>query len=322
MKRPSGIIHIICAAFLMLLLPLSACSGNESATENGSVARVPSGSSSTTENTAGEASSDNGSTTENSPGEATTGSGYTTQDISGETTTVQEFFSREITLATLNIKHGAEGLDTVATAIREVSPDIIGLEEVDVNCERSGFTDEPAELAQMAGYSYYSFSKAIDLGDGEYGTAILSRYPIVSFEVIPLESGDGEGRSLGHAVISVDDLELNVFVTHLSYESRSLRITQMESIAERITCYDHYVLLGDLNSFNLEDIEYLNADYYVNRPDRQYTTFRRRDMALDNIVVSKTFTELTSGVSERECSDHKLVFATFLLTREPWGDGS
>ena len=47
-----------------------------------------------------------------------------------------------LTLATLNIKHGAEGLDKIAEAIKDISPDIIGLEEVDVNCERSGFIDE------------------------------------------------------------------------------------------------------------------------------------------------------------------------------------
>ncbi|MBR4587137.1 MAG: hypothetical protein IKO30_02350, partial [Lachnospiraceae bacterium] len=40
--------------------------------------------------------------------------------------------SFKLTLATLNIKHGAEGLDKIAEAIKDISPDIIGLEEVDV----------------------------------------------------------------------------------------------------------------------------------------------------------------------------------------------
>ena len=221
---------------------------------------------------------------------------------------------QELVLATLNIKHGAEGLEKIAEAVQEVSPDIIGLEEVDVNCERSGNVDEPKELARLAGYPYYAFAKAISLGNGEYGTAILSRYPIDSFEVIPLDSGRGEDRSLGHAVVSVDGLKLDVFVTHLSFEDRSVRIKQMKTIAKMMKDCDRYVLLGDLNSFNIEDISYLEAAYYVNREDRRYATFRRFNSSPDNIVVSEGFTELMSGVSDAECSDHSLLYASFLLS--------
>ena len=243
-----------------------------------------------------------------------TGSGAGNRTGSG--TDTESPVSTDITLATFNIKHGAEGLDQVADAIREVSPDIIGLEEVDVGCERSGRVNEPEELARLAGYPYHAFAKAISLGGGEYGTAILSRYPIERFEVFPLESGSGEDRSVGHAVISVNGLKLNVFVTHLSYEDRSLRISQMESIAEMLSLCDHYALLGDLNSFNLEDVQYLGGAYYVNRPDRSYTTFRRRDLMIDHIVVSSSFTELESGVFDSDCSDHKLLYAVFHLNEE------
>ena len=216
-----------------------------------------------------------------------------------------------LVLATLNIRHGEYGLDKISDAIREVSPDIIGLEEVDVGCERSGYADEPAELARLAGYPYHAFAKAISLGDGEYGTALLSRYPIEQFDVIPLYTEIGEDRSVGHAVISVDGVKLHVLVTHLSNNGRSLVIDQMGAIAGMLDTFDNYALLGDLNSFHLEDITHLDAAYYVNRPGRSYTTFHRWNVAIDNIVVSEGFTELSSGVSETECSDHSLLYATF-----------
>ena len=220
----------------------------------------------------------------------------------------------ELVLATLNIKHGAEGLEKVAEAIREVSPDIIGLQEVDVGCKRSGYANEPALLARLAGYEHYAFAKATTLGFGEYGTALLSRYPIESFEVIPLDSGSGEARSLGHAVIDVGGLKLHVFVTHLSFEDRTVRIAQMQTIGALLKQFDHYALLGDLNSFDLADIRYLDADYYVNRPDRRYGTFRRfRDAAPDNIVVSGGFTERSSGTLDADCSDHNLLYAVFSI---------
>ena len=219
--------------------------------------------------------------------------------------------SFNLTLATLNIKHGAEGLDKIAEAIKDISPDIIGLEEVDVNCERSGYIDETKEISELAGYEYYAFSKAISLGDGEYGTAILSRYPIESFEVIPLDSGSGEDRSLGHAVIDLNGLKIDAFVTHLSWENSNLRINQMKDIAGILEDCDRYVLMGDFNCFNIDDFKYLGGYYYVNRPDRKYTTFYRYDMAIDNIVVNEGFTETDSGVSDKECSDHKLLYAVF-----------
>lgn len=218
----------------------------------------------------------------------------------------------ELLLATLNIKHGAEGLKKVAEAIRAVSPDIIGLEEVDVGCARSGFLDEPALLASLAGYEHYAFAKATTLGSGEYGTALLSRYPIERFEVIPLDSGSGEARSVGHAVIDVGGLKLHVLVTHLSFEDRSLRLAQMQTIGEMLKQLDSYAVLGDFNSFDLADITNLGGAYYVNRTDRRYTTFRRfQNAAPDNIVVSGGFTELSSGILESDCSDHNLLYAVF-----------
>lgn len=331
MKKPIDRYRVLCAAVSAFLFLCTGCSGNASkapttipatahttalATENTSAVTVdPSSADTATEITTDTAEDTTTDATSDTVADTATGS---TTDTSTESTE-RHVSSMDLTLATFNIKHGAEGLDKISEAILDISPDIIGLEEVDVMCERSGNIDEPAELARLAGYPYYAFSKAISLGAGEYGTAILSRYPIESFEIISLYSGNGEDRSVGHAVISVPDLsplKLDVFVTHLSYENRSLRITQMETIAEQLAMCDHYILFGDLNSFNLEDISYLGGAYYVNRPDRSYITFLRRELAIDNIVVSRDFLELSSGVSDAECSDHKLLYAVFHFNAE------
>ena len=286
MKSRSINVRIICAAALTVLMLLTAC-----------VDKTPSQ----------KASSESGSWNGSAGSQDAASISMNAENDRKNTDSIN------LTLATFNIKHGAEGLENIAEAIRDVSPDIIGLQEVDVNCERSGYADEPAELAKLAGYPYYAFARAIPLGTGEYGTAILSRYPIESFDVIPLESGNGEDRSVGHAVVSADGLKLDVFVTHLSFEDRSVRIGQMKTIARMLKRCDHYVLFGDLNSFNIEDIAYLDAAYYVNRADRRYQTFRRFNSSPDNIVLSEGFTELSTGVSDAECSDHRLLYGTFRL---------
>ncbi len=287
MKRFSATIILTCSAVLICLL-LAACTGSGSSkSESGSIGTVISES------------------TERS----TPASGTAEANTEGRV-------SLELTLANFNIKHGAEGLENVAQAIREIAPDIIGLEEVDIGAERSGGADEAAELARLAGFSYYVFARAIPLGAGEYGTAILSRYPIESFEVTPLESGNGEDRSVGHAVINVQGLKLDVFVTHLSFEDRGVRIEQMKTIAGMLKKCKYYALMGDLNSFDLNDIAYLEGEYFVNRPDRRYGTFRNLNFSPDNIVVSRGFTELSSGISDRIASDHRLLYAVFRFEEE------
>ena len=314
MKKPVKQTRILCAAVLALTFLLGACGNSPAAESTSETARQSTTAPAETaapENTGAPAA------------ESTSASGETAgQPAAAEQTTEESTtaapgpLSMEITLATLNIKHGAEGLDTIAAAIREVSPDIIGLQEVDVFCERSGYVDEVEELARLAGYPYRAFARAIPLGSGEYGTAILSRFPIESFEVTPLESGNGENRALGHAVIDAEGIRLDVFVTHLSFEDRNVRIGQMKTIAKMLKKCSRYVILADLNSFVIDDISYLEAAYCVNSPERRYQTFQYRNSSPDNIVVSEGFTELSSGVSDAKCSDHKFLYASFLLVGE------
>ena len=59
------------------------------------------------------------------------------------------------------------------------------------------------------------------------------------------------------------------------------------------------------------DIHYLEGAYYVNRPGRSYITYHHWNVAIDNIVVSEGFTEITSGLLETESSDHSLLYAEF-----------
>ena len=55
---------------------------------------------------------------------------------------------------------------------------------------------------------------------GQYGTALLSRYPIESVENTPLPRLPGdEQRGLLHAVLDVDGAKLSAYVVHLQHTS-------------------------------------------------------------------------------------------------------
>lgn len=316
MKKRIGKARIFCAAVLALLCVLGACGKSGPAPET-----TPAPASSSAAETAGGSTAAGGEQSTEQPAASTEALPADSEAVPGTAEPAPESTahvpaSMDITLVSLNIKHGAEGLETIAAAIRELSPDIVGLQEVDVFCERSGYADEVTELAKLAGYSYHAFARAIPLGSGEYGTALLSRFPIETFDVTPLDSGYGEPRALGHAVIDAEGIRLDVFVTHLSFEDRDVRIGQLKTIAARLKECNRYILLGDLNTFVIEDVAYLNAAYCVNRPERRYQTFQYRNSSPDNIAVSEGFTELSSGVSDAKCSDHKLLWAVFRLEGE------
>src|SRR3954470_16689448 len=83
---------------------------------------------------------------------------------------------------TYNIHHG-EGLDgkvdlqRIADLIKEEKADMVALQEVDRNTERTGKRNFPAEFAKLTGMSCV-FSNNWPVKGGEYGTAILTRFPI------------------------------------------------------------------------------------------------------------------------------------------------
>ena len=92
-----------------------------------------------------------------------------------------------------NIKHG-RGMDgrvdlkRTAEVIRSLSPDLVTLQEVDKNCTRSGSIDLTQELAgilKMEG----RFGKFMNFQGGEYGMAVLSKFPIISHQVHVLPRG-------------------------------------------------------------------------------------------------------------------------------------
>src|SRR5690606_15119708 len=79
--------------------------------------------------------------------------------------------------------HHAEGVDRkldverIAKIIVAAKPDLVALQEVDQKVTRTRGVDQPAELARLTGM-HMAFGGNIRLQGGEYGNAVLSRWPI------------------------------------------------------------------------------------------------------------------------------------------------
>lgn len=148
---------------------------------------------------------------------------------------------------------GVINLDTIAAIIRGQSPDFVALQEVDVRTKRSGATvDQAAYLSAKTGM-YHFFAKGIDYEGGEYGVAILSKYPFVSTEkvLLPGEPGsNAEQRVLAKTKVKLPGGAEVIFAnTHLDHKknspSRQLQVQEVMRILAAET--GPVILAGDLN---------------------------------------------------------------------------
>jgi endonuclease/exonuclease/phosphatase family metal-dependent hydrolase len=128
---------------------------------------------------------------------------------------------------TYNIHAGKDAaqqpnLTQVAEVIRSTGADIVLLQEVDRRTTRSGGEDHVAMLASLTGF-HVAFGKSLDYQGGEYGIALLSRYPLDSVRVIPLQVKPLQERSGGayeprvglHAIVRAPRGPVHVINTHL-----------------------------------------------------------------------------------------------------------
>ncbi len=213
-----------------------------------------------------------------------------------------------------NIKAGSfVGFDIskLAAEIESHRLDLVGLQEVDMGTARSGGIDTMKLLAGSAGYEHYRFARAIDYRGGQYGTGILSRYPIVAFEVIQLHSGSAEGRSVGHAIVEVNRVSIDFFNTHLSYESAYLRTVQFAQLSELTKKCGTYVLTGDFNTAECREFSVFKKSILVNI--NTYPTFPSSCRGIDNIVLSNNWRVTASGMGAPGNSDHNLLWAEIEL---------
>ncbi len=163
----------------------------------------------------------------------------------------------ELRVLTYNIHHG-EGTDgkldlkRIAEVILSARPDLVALQEVDHRTQRTGQVDQAAELGRLTGY-HAVFGKAFDFSGGQYGAAILSRWPFEKTEprVLPGSAGQ-EIRPALTAWIKegATGSGVTLISTHLDHQSEQERLTQARRLLEYAS-EDRgrpVILAGDFNA--------------------------------------------------------------------------
>lgn len=231
---------------------------------------------------------------------------------------------KQITIATYNIRHGHDvdcDWSKIAENVAKAGADIVGFQEIDMHTRRIGGRDTISGLTEATGLPHALFVPAMDFDGGQYGTAILSRYPITAYEAHPLKSGRYEPRAFGYVTVTMDDGMPFCFLnTHLSYESHKQQDIQFNQLAQWIDSHISKdvpaVLTGD---FNTEDftafmpLQTIGFDL-VNCKQREYKTFRATRTAIDNIVYrTSTMKPIDTGMIESNRSDHNLLWCRIEL---------
>jgi endonuclease/exonuclease/phosphatase family metal-dependent hydrolase len=92
--------------------------------------------------------------------------------------------------------HGVDNLAGVAAIVRETRADIVLLQEVDRGTKRSGGVDQVDVLRRATGY-HAAFGRTLDYDGGQYGIAMLSRWPLEHDTLIHLPVEPPQERSGG-----------------------------------------------------------------------------------------------------------------------------
>lgn len=172
----------------------------------------------------------------------------------------------------------AADLNAIAEVIRRQNPDFVTLNEVDVFTNRTGKDVHQArDLAEKLGMEWH-FSKAIDRDGGEYGDAVLSKYPILekrSYRLPCAAEQPGEDRSLCVIRVQIDGKDLYVASTHLDHlsgdASRLVQATEIRRIRDTELEGD-LILCGDLNAIPSSNVIATMTSFLTNTgPIDQYT---------------------------------------------------
>ncbi len=138
----------------------------------------------------------------------------------------------------------------MAKAIRQVNPDIVGLQEIRGQGESFEYTDQMKKLSELSGMEFYYFAEAIRFGGiNPYGNGLLSKLPLLYTETIAIPDPDPrkyhgyyETRCLLKAILPQ---EITVLICHFGLNPDEVE-NAVNTVLENLP-NERSILMGDLN---------------------------------------------------------------------------
>jgi endonuclease/exonuclease/phosphatase family metal-dependent hydrolase len=168
--------------------------------------------------------------------------------------------SKTFSVMTYNV-HSCIGTDgqisplRIAEVIDRCNPDIVALQELDAGLVRTEMIDQAHLIAQTLEMSFH-FHSSIQVKEGGYGNAVLSRSPVrlVKAGALPTEplKASFERRGAVWTEVELPGCNIQVLATHFGL-NRKERIRQAEAITGpewlgHPECLSPAILCGDFNT--------------------------------------------------------------------------
>jgi endonuclease/exonuclease/phosphatase family metal-dependent hydrolase len=232
---------------------------------------------------------------------------------------------------TWNTKHGTN-LDLIAQWIASSGANVVGLQEVERYNPGWGNTDQPARyvaaLQSRTGKTWRSHFAQRDGGTTGQGNLILTTFPLEDVQSYVLSYS----RSVSRVQMLVNNIRVNVFVTHLDADSADRRSQQMTQLKNWMANYSQqWIAAGDFNAWpGAWEIASMTSSFFdvwavalaagtaVSFPGNE--AGNTRNSRIDYVFYSKSASRLylreTRVIDTRDAngvmpSDHRPVMATF-----------
>ncbi|MFK7818224.1 MAG: endonuclease/exonuclease/phosphatase family protein [Planctomycetaceae bacterium] len=227
-----------------------------------------------------------------------------------------------------NIHHGAgvDGkldLERIAKVILSTKPDIVALQEVDRFARRSGNVDQAKKLAKLT-RMHFAFGPNIKLGEGDYGNAVLSRFPLRVRKNHQLPNIDnGEQRGVLDVDVRTPTGPIRFLATHFDHrkpdEERLASARFVDTLLKRELLVPT-LLAGDLNATpESEPLRLLGRHWH--RPDGVFPTIpvKSPTRQIDFVIAAKRtdskFVE-SKVVAEPVASDHRPLLVVITVANQ------
>ncbi len=259
---------------------------------------------------------------------------------------------KKIRVMTYNV-HSCRGLDgkvlpqRIADVIAQFNPDLVALQELDVNRKWSQRIDQPLLIAQHLRMQCH-FQPAIAIEGEQYGIAVLSRFPfeikksidlprypkkfVLEKKYIPLLKYFFEPRHAIWASVTIGGADEVYFVnTHLSLRANE-RLAQVKSLLSQqwLNMDAHKIptiLCGDFNEgphsrgYQLIKTSFSEVKFHTDHKGSKKTLFSPLPLfEVDHIFYSNNLHVESVNVPmtplTKIASDHLPVIADFTLTKE------
>ena len=223
---------------------------------------------------------------------------------------------------------GKSSVSRIARVVGAYTPDIVALQELDVDRPRTGEVDQAHSIARILEMEYH-FHPAFTLAQEQYGNAVLSRYPLrlVHSACLPGRNGT-EPRGAIWCAVDWNGVNIQIIATHLGLRPGERRVQVEALLADEwlghTACRGPVIVCGDLNA---------GPRSYVCRQLARTVRDAQRELAqhrpvstwfgryplkrIDHIFVSSAFSVMEVTVPRRRlthvASDHLPVIADLSL---------